>query len=133
MPGSVSSASVTAGTVLPLSLSKAFVHTREIPTIVGLYKDGSSDRKFLAEDSRKRWKLSKRLPIDALEALRDFYDARKGSHQPFYFYDPYESNFTYDPTGVTLTGRYTVRFEGGWDQSSEIARSETGIALVQIA
>ena len=47
-----------------------------------------------------------------LAALRTFYDARNGAHEPFYFYDPYETNpkFSYDPTGAAVTGRYTVRF-----------------------
>jgi hypothetical protein len=27
-----------------------------------------------------------------LAALRNFYDARNGTHEPFYFYDPYETN-----------------------------------------
>src|SRR5437868_567396 len=45
----------------------------------------------------------------ALQVLRDFYDARGGMLESFYFYDPYETvtKSSYDPTGQALAGRYT--------------------------
>lgn len=54
---------------------------------------------------------------------------RKGAHEAFYFYDLYETFplFSYDPTGVALRGRYTVRFEGGWSQAMGLGRGDVEI------
>jgi hypothetical protein len=89
----------------------------------------------LTTNSRKRWRLAKRLTPAQLEVLRDFYEARNGPAEPFYFYDPYETDpkFSYDPTGQATEGRYTVRFEGGWSQSVGLGRSEVEIELVELA
>jgi hypothetical protein len=67
--------------------------------------------------------------------LRDFYDARKGPEEPFYFYDPYETvpKFSYDPTGAATQGHYTVRFEGPWEQAVGLARADVEISLVELA
>ena len=68
-------------------------------------------------------------------ALRNFYDARNGTHEPFYFCDPYETSpkFTYDPTGVAVTGRYTVRFNSDWSQSVTPGRSDVQIEIIELA
>jgi hypothetical protein len=68
-----------------------------------------------------------------LATFRDFYDARKGPQQPFYFYDPWETNpkFTSTPSGGT--GRYVVRFEGAWEQMVGPGRADAGISLVELA
>ena len=133
MPGSVQNAA--PATVLPLSLCKSFVHERVYPLIENEYKNGESQRSALVTISRKRWRLAKRLAPDALEDLRDFYDARHGPQGPFYFYDPYETSpkFTPDPTGQAIPGRYTVRFEGGFDQSTGMGRADVEIQLVEVA
>ena len=133
MPGSVHNAAPAM--VLPLSLCRAFVHTREYPVIDNEYRNGESQRSAQAANSRKRWRLAKRLTPAQLEALRDFYDARKGPTEPFYFYDPYETNpkFSDDPTGQAVTGRYTVRFDGEWSQSVGPARTDVEIALAELA
>jgi hypothetical protein len=121
--------------VLPASLSRAFVHAREYPVQVNEYLNGESQRGRLADTSRKRWRLAKMLTAAQLSVLRDFYDARNGPQDAFYFYDPYETNppFSHDPTGTATQGRYTVRFEGTWSQSSGPARSECEIELVEVA
>lgn len=56
------------------------------------YRNGESQRSVPVNNSRKRWRLAKRLQPTPLLALRDFYDARSGPTEPFYFYDPYETN-----------------------------------------
>ena len=88
-----------------------------------------------ATNSRKRWRLAKRLTPTQLGGLRDFYDARKGATEPFYFYDPYETSpkFTYDPSGQAVAGRYTVRFAGEWNQSVGLGRSDVNIELIELA
>ncbi|MBZ5603319.1 MAG: DUF2460 domain-containing protein [Acidobacteriia bacterium] len=105
------------------------------PLIENEYKNGESQRSVLATNSRRRWRLAKRLTPSALQTLRDFFDARNGSTEPFYFYDPYDTNprFSYDPTGVVTVGRYTVRFEGDWNQLTALGRSEINITLVEVA
>jgi hypothetical protein len=119
--------------VLPLSLSKAFSNSREYAVIENEYKNGESQRSLLTSTSRKSWRMSKRLTPSALATLRTFYDARKGPQQPFYFYDPADSGFTYDPTGVQTLGRYTVRCEGNWEQTVGPGRADVNIALVELA
>ncbi|MBZ5618906.1 MAG: hypothetical protein LAQ69_09315 [Acidobacteriia bacterium] len=133
MPGSVLNAA--PATVLPLSLCKSFVHERAYPLIENEYKNGESQRSVLAATSRKRWRLTKRLPPVVLQTLRNFFDARDGSTEPFYFYDPYDTNpkFSYDPTGIATVGRYTVRFNGDWQQSSGPGRSDVQIELLELA
>ena len=133
MPGSVANAAPT--TVMPNSLSRAFVHTREYPVIDNEYRNGESQRSAQASTSRKKWTLAKRLTLSQLQALRNCYDARNGTHEPFYFYDPYETNpkFSYDPTGVAVTGRYTVRFNSDWNQQVAPGRSDVQVELIELA
>jgi len=133
MPGSVENAAPS--TVLPQSLCRAFTHERAYPLIENEYKNGESQRSVLATNSRKRWRLTKRLNPAALQTLRDFYDARNGTTEPFYFYDPYETSpkFWFDPTGQVTVGRYTVRFNSDWQQSSGPGRSDVEIELLELA
>jgi phage-related protein len=133
MPGSVQNA--TPATVLPQSLCRAFVHTREYPVIGNEYRNGESQRSVESSTSRKRWRLAKRLTAAQLRALRAFYEARNGLAEPFYFYDPYETSpkFSYDPTGQAVAGRYTVRFNCEWSQSASPGRAEVVIELVEVA
>jgi hypothetical protein len=133
MPGSVQNAAPL--TVMPASLSRAFIHEREYPALDNEYRNGESQRSVQAGNSRKRWRLTKRLMPAQLAALRDFYEARRGPSEPFYFYDPWETNpkFSYDPTGQATQGRYTVRFEGGWEQSVGLGRCDVSIVLVELA
>jgi hypothetical protein len=133
MPGSVQNAAPAA--VLPQSLCRAFAHERAYPLVANEYRNGESQRSVEATNSRKRWRLAKRLTPALLAALRDFYDARKGQTEPFYFYDPYETNpkFSWDPTGAAVTGRYTVRFNTDWSQSVGLGSSDVEIELVELA
>lgn len=133
MPGNVAAA--TPSTVLPLSLARAFARSRKYPVLVNEFADGSAQRGLLTNNSRKRWRLAKRLTPAKIAELRAFYEARKGAHQAFYFYDPYETNprFSYDGTGATVQGRYTVRFEGGWSQAMGLGRGDVEIQLVEVA
>jgi phage-related protein len=133
MPGSVENAAPS--TVLPWSLSTAFARSQEYPVVENEYRNGESQRSVQASNSRKRWRLAKRLTPAQLAVLRDFYDTRKGPTEPFYFYDPYETNpkFSHDPTGQAVAGRYTVRFNGEWNQSVSLGRSDVSIELVELA
>ena len=133
MPGSVQNTAPIA--VLPLNLSRAFSHSRDYPVAANEFSDGSTQRGLLASASRKRWRLAKRLTPSKMAELRAFYEDRKGAHEAFYFYDPYETNprFSYDPTGAAVQGRYIVRFEGGWSQAMGLGRGDVEIQLVEVA
>ena len=133
MPGSVQNAAPV--TVLPQSLCKSFAHERGYPVLQNEYANGECQRSVLATNSRKRWRLTKRLTPAALQTLRDFYDARNGPTEPFYFYDPYETvpKFSWDGTGQMVAGRYIVRFDSDWSQSVGPGRSEVQIELVELA
>jgi phage-related protein len=133
MPGSVQNAAPL--TVMPTSLSRSFAHERAYPVVESEYRNGESQRSVQATNSRKRWRLAKRLAPAQLASLRDFYDARKGPTEPFYFYDPYETapKFSSDPTGQAVSGRYTVRFNGEWSQTVGLGRVDVSIELVELA
>jgi hypothetical protein len=133
MPGSVQNAAPS--TVLPWSLSTAFVRSQEYPVVENEYAGGESQRSVLASNSRKRWRLAKRLVPAELVTLRNFYEARKGPQEPFYFYDPWDTSpkFSYDPTGQAVPGRYVVRFDGAWAQETGLVGIETSIELVEVA
>jgi len=132
-PGSVANAAPT--TVLPWSLSKTFVHSREYPLIENEYRDGSSQRCLEASTSRKSWRTSRRLAPVVLSTFRTFFNTHKGPHLPLYFYDPSDTSpkFWYDPTGVATVGRYAVRFVGTWEQMVGINRADVNIAIIEIA
>ena len=87
---------------MPNTLCSSFVHTREYPVIDNEYRNGESQRSAQAATSRKKWTITKRLTPTQLAALRNFYDARNGTHEPFHFYDPYETSpkFSWDGTGA---------------------------------
>ncbi|MCC6394791.1 MAG: hypothetical protein IT167_29630 [Bryobacterales bacterium] len=133
MPGSVQNAA--ALTVMPSSLSRAFAHERAYPVVESEYRNGESQRSVQAATSRRRWRLAKRLAPAQLGTLREFYDARKGPTEPFYFYDPYETSpkFSTDPTGQAIAGRYTVRFASEWNQSVDLGRADVNIELIELA
>jgi len=133
MPNSIKNAAPS--TVLPQSLCRAFAHTREYPVMENQYRNGESQRSVQATTSRKRWRLEKHLTPAQLQTLRAFYEARNGPVDPFYFYDPYETNpkFSYDQTGAATTGRHIVRFDCEWSQSADLATSSITIELIELA
>lgn len=133
MPGSVQNA--VPVTVMPASLSRSFAHERAYPVVESEYRNGESQRSVQATNSRKRWRLAKRLAPAQLGTLRDFYDARNGPTEPFYFYDQYETSpkFSHDPTGQAVVGRYTVRFAGEWSQSASLGRADVSLEIVELA
>jgi hypothetical protein len=133
MPGSVQNAAPL--TVMPASLSRSFAHERAYPVVESEYRNGESQRTVQAANSRKHWKLAKRLAPAQLASLRDFYDARKGPTEPFYLYDPYETSpkFSSDPTGQAVAGRYIVRFAGEWNQSVDLGRADVNVELIELA
>lgn len=133
MPGNVANA--VASTVMPWNLCRSFVRVQSWPEQHNDYPDGRRQVRVLAENSRKTWQISQRLSLDALVALRNFWLARKGPTEAFYFYDLYETDppCTYDEGGAALDGRYKVRFDGGFAAEWSLPRFSTSITLVEVA
>jgi hypothetical protein len=118
-------------TVLPHSLCSAFSEQRSFPIVANEpYVDRRTQRSFQANISRKAWSLGKRLAYTEWLALRDFFRARKGMTQPFYFYP---NNADHDPTGTSVTGQFTVRFQGALSETYNVGRHGIELALVEIA
>lgn len=128
MPGSVHAVTVTA--VLPQNLCSAFAMTMDFASLSSVYKSGEYQLAPLVEVERRSWKLQRRLGVikispgvyqDLAAQLRDFYLARGGAAEPFWFYDPLEAagqpGSNWDATGAATIGRYGVRFEGALTQA----------------
>lgn len=136
MPSSVLSASVgSPARVLPHSLCASFAHKRQMAVQQNRYAGGETQVGLLVSEGAPRlsWTLAKRLTATAMETLRDFYADCNGPQMAFYFYDTSERTAVYDSTGAATTGRYTVRFDGGWSESSAVGRGSTSISMVQVA
>lgn len=135
MPGSVNNAAPSA--VLPRSLCTAFTERREWASRVNEYHDGSRQMTALVSTVRKSWSLRRRLTPAAIAALWTFWAANQ--HKAFYFYNPFEPGTgqavgsNWDGTGVSTQGRYTVRFNGDWNQSTYIARADCTLELIEVA
>jgi len=131
MPGNVANAVATE--TMPWSLCRAFVHAREYLIAQNEYRNGESQRDLLVDTSRKHWILAKRLAPAQLEELRDFYEARGGPLEAFYFYDPWETDPKFDSTPSGGAGRYLVRFAGPWEQSAGAGRADANLLLIELA
>ena len=138
MPGPTGGDSIATAVpvgVLPFSLYTKFTMTREWKSIVNEFHDGRRQSRSMLQatgaQSRRSWKLTKRLTPAAMATLRAFWESH--ATDSFYFYDSYESS-SYDETGVTTEGRYTVRFVNQ-DFVSTVTwpRSEVSIELIECA
>ncbi len=131
MPGSVSNANPS--TVLPDGLARQFAASREWLSLRNEYKNGETQVGSVVSSSRKSWQQTRRLVAASLQTLRAFYDARNGAQESFYFYDLITNKTAvYDATGVLTTGRHTVRFDGEWNQTAYMGRSEAPFRLVEV-
>ena len=131
MPGSVANASPAA--VMPAVGAKAFTESREVASRNVEYRGGTRERMRLVDTSRRRWTITRLLTATELAALRTFWDTVR--HGEFYFYHPKETvpAGSWDGSGTAVAGRYTVRFEGAWAQTTNMTRSEVGLSLVEVA
>lgn len=122
-------------TVLPGSLMRAFRRSNEWYGQQNEYRNGERQRATPVTNSRKSWRLAKRLTSSQLATLRTFFFARRGGTEPFYFYDGTETSpmWTQDDTGVATTGRYTVRFEGEWSEQISLPRHDVELELIELA
>lgn len=121
--------------VMPASLCRTFGQSEEHLVEENEYHNGESQRRARTVSSRKRWRLAKRLSPAALQVLRAFYDARNGTHDCFWFYDPWETvpKFSHDPAGVAVAGRYAVRFAAPWGQEVVLGPADVQVELIEVA
>jgi hypothetical protein len=131
MPGSVRNA-VSVG-VLPFSLCRQLVESREWPARAVEYHGGETERAALTATSRRSWTMANRLTPAALATLRAFLDTYPVD--AFYLYSMKETSpgFTWDATGVAIAGRYLVRAMGDWNQTTYLARSDVQVQFVEVA
>jgi hypothetical protein len=119
--------------VLPFSLCRNLVETRQWPVRMVEYHGGETERMALTATARRSWQMAKRLVPAALLTLRGFLDAHPVD--AFYIYVMKETSpaFHWDATGVATAGRYLVRVAGDWNQTSYVARTETSVEFIEVA
>ena len=127
MPGSLTYSSPS--TVMPYSLCSAFAEDRIWACLMSEpYADGRTQASVLVAQPRRSWTLTKTLTYTEWIAFKAFYEARR-CVDAFYWY-PIKTQ--YDASGVSTTGRYTVRFHGALQQTTGIARFVVSIQLIEI-
>ena len=137
MPGNISLADGL--TVLPAALCSAFSRGWNYPVQVNDFPDGACLREIEATNSRRAWKQTRKVRAVALGVLRAFYDACGGPRDPFLFYDPFEVaegddiGSNHDPTGLSMVGRFTVRFNTDYSQNSGVAFSDVQLEFAELA
>lgn len=116
MPNSVQNATPTL--VMPWNLAISFQHSRQYPMIANDYANGENQRALLGFTSRKSWRLQCVLTPAQMVTLRNFYDSLNGMLGAFYFYDVFDTSpkYSYDNSGVSTIGRYTVVFTKEFNQ-----------------
>jgi hypothetical protein len=130
MPGNINNAFPSG--MMPYGLCTAFSESRESAQLQAQYHDGTAERSQLAQTSRKAFKLALRLTAARAIALKAFWDGQQGGVIPFLFYNLAEG--TYDATGNSTQGRYTVVFRGNWSQTTGVLRTDVPqIELVEVA
>jgi hypothetical protein len=130
MPGNIQSAAPSG--VMPYALCTAFTESREYAQLQAQYHDGTTERSQLASTSRRTFKLSQRLNATKAAALKAFWDGQQGGVVPFLFYNLIEG--TYDPSGNSTQGRYTVVFRNNWQQTTGLARTDVqNLELIEVA
>ena len=126
MPGVIANP-VLVG-VFPQSLSTKFVSSNRYESLEAEYHDGTTERSSLVSAGRRTWTMSKRLTPAEASTLRAWFDAHTAD--AFYFYDLREG--TWDPSGVSVAGRYMVRFDSDFAQTMTVPRLDLSVTLIEI-
>jgi len=130
MPGNIQNAAPFG--VMPYALCTTFAESHEFAQLQAQYHDGNTERSQLTQTSRTTFKLAQRLTAARATALKAFWDSQQGGVVPFLFYNLAEG--TYDATGNSTQGRYTVVFRGSWSQTTGLLRTDVPqIELVEVA
>ena len=131
MPGNVAAASPVG--VLPRIVASAYTEELRIESVSNSYPDGSSERQALALNPRRFFHITEPLTNAQWTSLWTFYKAHVGV--PFYMYNPRETvpPFSYDASGGSTIGRYTVVFDSAWSETSGLPRAQVGFSLREVA
>lgn len=129
MPGSI--LAPVAVDTLPFSLSTKFSEARSLDHDSNMYHDGSCQRNAIVASGRRRWVIGKRLAIQNLQTLRDFWLNHRAV--PFFFYNPHETVPPFSHTPAGTSGRYIVRFNTDWEETAGMVRSDASLELIELA
>jgi len=134
MPASVAAA--TSVGVLPWTTIRSFQEKRTLATDQNRYPDARQQTRIIASSSRKEFSISARLTATELDDLITFYVTTcSNGTESFYFYNVWETvpKYSYDDTGVAITGRYVVRFNGPLQYSLDWGRNPVQFSLIEVS
>ena len=114
---------------MPYALCTAFPNRANTTNASRISPRGSPSLATRIELARSN---SGRLNGTKAAALKSFWDGQQGGVVPFVFYNLIEG--TYDPTGNSTPGRYTVAFRNNWQQTTGLARTDVqNFELTEVA
>lgn len=117
--------------VLPFALAAAFTEVVMWPVVASdRYRDGRMQVRSDAALPRRSWAITRLLPYADWLVLRDFWEDRLGPMRPLYFYP---RRVEHDPTGVSLVGRFRVRFDGSLSHEYRLGRWPASFRLIEIS
>ena len=137
---------------MPWHLARGFRRSETHFVYRNEYANGEVQVKSGTATSRKTWELDLSLIAIDLQELREYFENHQGSMIPFYFYDAGETGWSY-PTGsrydharydedhyssldegVTVTGRYCVRFDCPYNAVMGLGtlRGQVPIRLIEL-
>ena len=124
-----------ASVVMPKGLSMAFQEVLYLDADIDEYADGRSTRRVLAVNARRSFVTTRPLTDAKLAELRTFYLTVARYGKPFYMYNLRETAppGSWDSTGASTVGRYTVVWEGGWQESLNLSRHQVSFKLREVA
>lgn len=120
--------------LMPMTLAAQFQEIHLLDALVDEYADGRSTRRALALNARRGFRLTRPLTAFQLDDLRGFYMSFARYGRPFWFYNVRESvpPYTWDDTGSNPLGRYTVVWEGGWNETLGVSRHASSFILREV-
>jgi hypothetical protein len=110
----------------------AFAESRESVQLQSQYHDGTIKRCQLAQTSRHTFTLAQRFDRGTGHCAQGVLGLAAGRRDTVRLLNLIEG--TYDPTGNSTTGRYTVRFQSSWSQNTGLARTDIPqLQLIEVA
>lgn len=132
MPGNPQPFAATV--VMPAFLAKQFRRQQVHRVLRNEYMGGEAEASPQVATPRRFWEAVIQTARADLASMRNFYQDQKGPLIPFFMYDLSETVpiYTWDPSGDSPNGRYTVRFESAWFQSLEVGISIVNLRLIEV-
>lgn len=126
--GNINVPSVSPSGTFPLDVPFGFSTVVEPKIVTHQFGAGNTKReqRFYLGDGARRFQIDGEFTLAELESLRDFYELRKGSYQPFTFNLPLESGGT---------SAVTVRFDSepiAWQKASSGTWFQISLTLVEV-